>query len=98
MLDPEVGRRLRQIMADDDAHMIDHFSHLPNAPAELLVAISAMNALGRTARPSQWREGEACQRASDLWAAIVMAWRSACHRAGADLSHSPSTSGPRRSR
>lgn len=45
MVDPELGRRLQQIMADDDQHMIEHFSHLPNPPAEPLVTISAMNAL-----------------------------------------------------
>ncbi|WP_427889915.1 TetR/AcrR family transcriptional regulator [Kribbella sp. GL6] len=45
MLDPELGRRLQQIMADDDQHMIDHFSHLPHPPADPMVAISAMNAL-----------------------------------------------------
>ncbi|MEU4289749.1 TetR/AcrR family transcriptional regulator [Kribbella sp. NPDC026596] len=45
MADPELGRRLQQIMADDDQHMIEHFSHLPNPPADPLVQISAMNAL-----------------------------------------------------
>jgi AcrR family transcriptional regulator len=45
MVDPELGRRLQQIMADDDQHMVEHFSHLPNPPADPLVAISAMNAL-----------------------------------------------------
>ncbi|MER7249554.1 TetR/AcrR family transcriptional regulator [Kribbella sp. NPDC000426] len=45
MADPELGRRLQQIMADDDQHMIEHFSHLPRPPADPLVAISAMNAL-----------------------------------------------------
>jgi AcrR family transcriptional regulator len=45
MADPELGRRLQQIMADDDAHMIDHLAHLPEPPAEPLVVISAMNAL-----------------------------------------------------
>ncbi|MEU4194915.1 TetR/AcrR family transcriptional regulator [Kribbella sp. NPDC026611] len=45
MVDPELGRRLQQITADDDQHMIEHFAHLPNPPAEPLVAISAMNAL-----------------------------------------------------
>ena len=45
MVDPELGRRLQQIMADDDQHMIEHFSHLPNPPADPLVTISAMNAL-----------------------------------------------------
>ncbi len=34
-----------QSISDDDAHMIEHFSHLPNPPADPLVAISAMNAL-----------------------------------------------------
>ncbi|TDW19465.1 TetR/AcrR family transcriptional regulator [Kribbella kalugense] len=45
MVDPEFGRRLQQIMADDDAHMVEHFAHLPNPPADPLVTISAMNAL-----------------------------------------------------
>jgi AcrR family transcriptional regulator len=45
MVDPELGRRLQQIMADDDAHMVEHFAHLPHPPADPLVAISAMNAL-----------------------------------------------------
>ena len=45
MVDPDLGRRLQRIMSDDDAHMIEHFSHLPNPPADPLVAISAMNAL-----------------------------------------------------
>ncbi|WUJ71905.1 TetR/AcrR family transcriptional regulator [Kribbella soli] len=45
MVDPELGRRLQQIMADDDQHMVEHFSHLPRPPADPLVAISAMNAL-----------------------------------------------------
>ncbi|HEY3559567.1 MAG TPA: TetR/AcrR family transcriptional regulator [Kribbella sp.] len=45
MVDPELGRRLQQIMADDDQHMVEHFTHLPNPPADPLVAISAMNAL-----------------------------------------------------
>ncbi|MEV6895423.1 TetR/AcrR family transcriptional regulator [Kribbella sp. NPDC051137] len=45
MLDPELGRRLQRIMADDDQHMIEHFAHLPDPPADPLVAISAMNAL-----------------------------------------------------
>jgi AcrR family transcriptional regulator len=45
MADPELGRRLQEIMADDDQHMIDHFSHLPTPPANPMVAISAMNAL-----------------------------------------------------
>ncbi|HET6744128.1 MAG TPA: TetR/AcrR family transcriptional regulator [Kribbella sp.] len=45
LADPELGRRLQQIMADDDQHMIEHFAHLPNPPADPLVAISAMNAL-----------------------------------------------------
>ena len=45
MVDPEQGRRLQQIMADDDQHMIEHFAHLPNPPADPLVAMSAMNAL-----------------------------------------------------
>jgi AcrR family transcriptional regulator len=45
MVDPELGRRLQQIMADDDAHMVEHFAHLPNPPADPLVTISAMNAL-----------------------------------------------------
>ena len=45
MADPELGRRLQQIMADDDQHMIEHFAHLPNPPADPLVEISAMNAL-----------------------------------------------------
>jgi AcrR family transcriptional regulator len=45
MADPELGRRLQQIMADDDAHMIEHFAHLPNPPTDPLVQISAMNAL-----------------------------------------------------
>ncbi|MEU4604480.1 TetR/AcrR family transcriptional regulator [Kribbella sp. NPDC023972] len=45
MVDPELGRRLRRIMAEDDAHMIDHFSRLPNPPTDPLVQISAMNAL-----------------------------------------------------
>ncbi|MEV5964033.1 TetR/AcrR family transcriptional regulator [Kribbella sp. NPDC051952] len=43
--DPELGRRLQQIMADDDAHMIEHFTHLPDPPAKPYVAITAMNAL-----------------------------------------------------
>ncbi len=45
MVDPELGRRLQQIMADDDQHLVEHFSHLPNPPADPLVTISAMNAL-----------------------------------------------------
>jgi AcrR family transcriptional regulator len=45
MADPELGRRLQQIMADDDAHMIEHFAHLPHPPADPLLQISAMNAL-----------------------------------------------------
>jgi AcrR family transcriptional regulator len=45
LADPELGRRLQQIMADDDQHMIEHFDHLPNPPADPMVAISAMNAL-----------------------------------------------------
>lgn len=45
LADPELGRRLQQIMADDRQHMIEHFSHLPHPPADPLVAISAMDAL-----------------------------------------------------
>ncbi|WP_350274008.1 TetR/AcrR family transcriptional regulator [Kribbella sp. HUAS MG21] len=45
MVDPELGQRLQRIMSDDDQHMIDHFAHLPNPPADPLVALSAMNAL-----------------------------------------------------
>jgi AcrR family transcriptional regulator len=45
MVDPELGRRLQQIMADDDAHLVGHFAQLPNPPADPLVAVSAMNAL-----------------------------------------------------
>jgi hypothetical protein len=36
---------LQQIMADDDQHMIEHFSHLPNPPPTRSCQISAMNAL-----------------------------------------------------
>jgi hypothetical protein len=32
-------------MADDDQHMIEHFAHLPNAPADPVPVTSAMNAL-----------------------------------------------------
>lgn len=45
MVDPELGRRLQRIMADDEAHMIEHFAHLPNPPADPLIQISAMTAL-----------------------------------------------------
>jgi AcrR family transcriptional regulator len=45
MVDPELGQRLQRIMADDDQHMIDHFAHLPNPPADPLLTLSAMNAL-----------------------------------------------------
>ncbi|MEU8225616.1 TetR/AcrR family transcriptional regulator [Kribbella sp. NPDC048915] len=45
MVDPELGRRLQQIMADDDAHLVEHFGHLPTPPADPLVTVSAMNAL-----------------------------------------------------
>ncbi|MEI8411502.1 MULTISPECIES: TetR/AcrR family transcriptional regulator [unclassified Kribbella] len=45
MVDPALGRRLQRIMADDDAHMIEHFAHLPNPPADPLVELSAMTAL-----------------------------------------------------
>jgi AcrR family transcriptional regulator len=45
MVDPVLGRRLQQIMADDDAHMIEHFAHLPIPPADPTHHISAMNAL-----------------------------------------------------
>ena len=37
MVDPELGRRLQQIMADDEAHMVEHFSHLPGPPPDPLV-------------------------------------------------------------
>ena len=29
MVDPELGLRLQQIMADDQTHMVEHFAHLP---------------------------------------------------------------------
>ncbi|MGC4939435.1 TetR/AcrR family transcriptional regulator [Kribbella sp. DT2] len=45
MVDPAVGLRLQQIMNDDRAHMVEHFSHLPDAPADPTPHISAMNAL-----------------------------------------------------
>ncbi|TCO45580.1 TetR family transcriptional regulator [Kribbella antiqua] len=45
MVDPELGRRLQRIMADDDQHMIEHLAHLPNPPADPIPVISAMNAL-----------------------------------------------------
>ena len=32
MVDPALGSRLQQIMADDDAHMVEHFAHLPTPP------------------------------------------------------------------
>ncbi|WP_203590472.1 TetR/AcrR family transcriptional regulator [Streptomyces sp. SID13031] len=45
MADPELGRRLQQIMADDDTHMIKHLSYLPEPQPDPLHQISAMNAL-----------------------------------------------------
>ena len=45
MVDPALGRRLQQIMADDDAHMIDHLAHLPAPQPDPMFHISAMNAL-----------------------------------------------------
>ena len=45
MVNPELGRRLQQIMADDDAHMIEHLSHLPGPQPDPLLQISAMNSL-----------------------------------------------------
>lgn len=45
MVDPALGRRLQQIMDADRAHMVEHFAHLPNAPADPTPHISAMNAL-----------------------------------------------------
>jgi AcrR family transcriptional regulator len=45
MVDPVLGRRLQQIMADDDAHMVEHFAHLPTPPTDPTLHISAMNAL-----------------------------------------------------
>ncbi|GAB3949744.1 TetR/AcrR family transcriptional regulator [Kribbella albertanoniae] len=45
MLDPELGRRLQTIMADDDAHMVGHLDRLPNPPADPAAVITAMNAL-----------------------------------------------------
>jgi AcrR family transcriptional regulator len=45
MADPALGRRLQQIMSDDDAHMIEHLAHLPAPQPEPLLTISAMNAL-----------------------------------------------------
>nr|WP_238356803.1 TetR/AcrR family transcriptional regulator [Kribbella italica] len=43
MVDPVLGRRLQQLMADDDAHLVEHFAHLPTDDPTL--HISAMNAL-----------------------------------------------------
>jgi hypothetical protein len=45
MVDPELGRRLQRIMADDDAHMIEHLAHLPGPQPDPLLHISAMNSL-----------------------------------------------------
>jgi len=45
MVDPELGRRLQRIMADDDAHMIRHLSHLPGPQPDPLLQIAAMNSL-----------------------------------------------------
>jgi AcrR family transcriptional regulator len=45
MVDPALGRRLQQIMADDDTHMIGHLAHLPRPQPDPRFHISAMNAL-----------------------------------------------------
>lgn len=45
MLDPALGRRLQQIMADDDTHMTRHLSYLPGPQPDPLHQISAMNGL-----------------------------------------------------
>jgi AcrR family transcriptional regulator len=45
MADPALGRRLQQIMSDDDTHMIEHLAHLPAPQPDPLLHISAMNAL-----------------------------------------------------
>lgn len=45
MVDPELGQRLQRIMADDDAHMIQHLSYLPEPQPDPLLQISAMNSL-----------------------------------------------------
>lgn len=45
MVDPALGRRLQQIMADDDSHMIEHLAHLPAPQPDPLLHLSAMNAL-----------------------------------------------------
>jgi AcrR family transcriptional regulator len=45
MVDPELGQRLQRIMADDDAHMIQHLSYLPEPQPNPLLQISAMNSL-----------------------------------------------------
>lgn len=45
MVDPDLGQRLQRIMTDDDAHMIQHLSHLPEPQPDPLLQISAMNAL-----------------------------------------------------
>ncbi|MEU4394591.1 TetR/AcrR family transcriptional regulator [Kribbella sp. NPDC023855] len=45
LVDPELGQRLRRIMADDDAHMIEHLSYLPEPRPDPELQISAMNSL-----------------------------------------------------
>jgi len=45
MVAPELGRRLQQIMADDDTHMIGHLAHLPAPQPDPRFHISAINAL-----------------------------------------------------
>jgi AcrR family transcriptional regulator len=45
MLDPALGRRLLQIMADDRAHMVRHLSYLPQPQPDPQYQISAMDSL-----------------------------------------------------
>ncbi|TCM48125.1 TetR/AcrR family transcriptional regulator [Kribbella sp. VKM Ac-2568] len=45
MVNPELGRRLQQIMVDDEAHMVQHLSNLPGPQPDPLLQISAMNSL-----------------------------------------------------
>jgi AcrR family transcriptional regulator len=45
MVNPEFGRRLQQIVAADDVHMVEHLAYLPDPKPDPLLQISVMNAL-----------------------------------------------------
>jgi AcrR family transcriptional regulator len=45
MVNPELGRRLQQIVAANNVHMVEHLAHLPEPKPDPLLQMSVMNAL-----------------------------------------------------